>query len=317
MGFVWRTTWRRLSFAVSRAPHVRCALHQLHGSSAISKWPARFIAEPSNATQRAHGRCHTFTFDMGDPLSRTALDGTGESHTTAPGRISNVSPLPDEQLLTAPLHKEHVPGRLIENLCLDVLDWALESHPHLINDSDLRPISARVMREMTAWRKLRTEKHQWFSVRFIGESLRFAVGSFEGPPNSPYEGGVFHILFCLSSQYPQKPPGCLMFTQIWHPNISARGEICMDALEHRWSPNWTLDSLSVAIASLLDEPNMEEVLVREIAHTHVRDPFAYERIARTYTQRFAHEVSPTFESVDRFVEMCTRLLNTSSGRQGM
>ena len=41
-----------------------------------------------------------------------------------------------------------------------------------------------------------------------------------GPPDTPYEGGIFLIDIKIPETYPFNPPKMRFITKIWHPNIS-------------------------------------------------------------------------------------------------
>jgi len=54
------------------------------------------------------------------------------------------------------------------------------------------------------------------------ESLTNLLGSFRGPPGTPYEGGTYEIAIQIPEDYPFKPPKMSFNTKVWHPNISSQ-----------------------------------------------------------------------------------------------
>lgn len=71
-----------------------------------------------------------------------------------------------------------------------------------------------------------------------------------GPIGTPFEGGEFRCKLVLSPQFPQVPPKGIpnsiisvgyFMTKIFHPNISEKGEICVNTLKKDWNPQqWSI-----------------------------------------------------------------------------
>ena len=63
-----------------------------------------------------------------------------------------------------------------------------------------------------------------------GEDLFCWQATIMGPPDSPYQGGVFFLTIHFPTDYPFKPPKVAFTTKIYHPNINTNGSICLDIL---------------------------------------------------------------------------------------
>jgi ubiquitin-conjugating enzyme E2 S len=62
-----------------------------------------------------------------------------------------------------------------------------------------------------------------------------------GPKGTPYEGGVFRVKIVVGSEFPQIAPKGFCITKIYHPNVSEKGEICVNTLKKDWNPKeWSL-----------------------------------------------------------------------------
>ena len=70
-----------------------------------------------------------------------------------------------------------------------------------------------------------------------------------GPVDTPYAGGVFRCKLVIESDFPNNPPkGSFLasslgyfLNKIFHPNVSEKGEICVNTLKKDWNPQaWSL-----------------------------------------------------------------------------
>jgi len=111
--------------------------------------------------------------------------------------------------------------------------------------------------------------------------------TIEGPKETPYDGGLFFLKLRFPVDYPYKPPTVTFSTKVFHPNIKANGQICLDILKHEWSPALTAGRVLLSISSLLAEPNPADPLVPEIAQLLLRDRPAFDAKAREWTIKFA------------------------------
>ena len=108
-----------------------------------------------------------------------------------------------------------------------------------------------------------------------------------GPPDSPYEGGIFNLDIHFPMNYPFKPPKCNFTTKIYHPNINSAGSICVDILKDNWSPALTLSKVLLSICSLLTDPNPDDPLEPTIAKEYINNRSLFINTAKTWTMMYA------------------------------
>ncbi len=78
---------------------------------------------------------------------------------------------------------------------------------------------------------------------------------FHRPDDTPWEGGTFKLTLEFTEDYPNKPPKVVFVTKMFHPNIYANGQICLDILQNQWSPIYDIAAILTSIQSLLTDPN--------------------------------------------------------------
>ena len=76
-----------------------------------------------------------------------------------------------------------------------------------------------------------------------------------GPADTPFEDGEFKLTMEFTEDYPFKPPNVRFVSKMFHPNVYGDGRICVDILQHEWSPFQNVSSILISIQSLLDDPN--------------------------------------------------------------
>lgn len=55
---------------------------------------------------------------------------------------------------------------------------------------------------------------------------------------------------------------------MFHPNVYALGELCLDILQNRWSPTYDVSSILTSIQSLLNDPNISSPANVEAANLY-------------------------------------------------
>ena len=127
----------------------------------------------------------------------------------------------------------------------------------------------------------------------------------EGPKDTPYEGGMFRVKLFIPSEFPQIAPKGFFITKIFHPNISEKGEICVNTLKKDWNPRqWSLYNLFEVIKCLLIVPFPQSSLNEEAGKIFMENYQEYFNIAKIYTKIHATKnVQNKQENIEKDVEM--------------
>ena len=185
----------------------------------------------------------------------------------------------------------------------DEMVWQEKGPRLLMKANNGGSVARRVFLEL---RSIKAAKIPFLSARALGDSMDKILASIEGPPDTPYEGGIFWLQVHYQTADISRPPVLQLLTRVYHPNIDCLGNICAD-YQDWWgdaylkefmtkghvnpsSASWfstksCLGSILTAICGLLASPNVEDPLVPEIAETYVREYERYCEIARAYTRK--------------------------------
>ncbi|KAG0057021.1 hypothetical protein BGZ83_002259 [Gryganskiella cystojenkinii] len=114
------------------------------------------------------------------------------------------------------------------------------------------------------------------------------MSRFPGPPDTPYEGGMYQVDIQLTDVYPFQPPKVKFDTKIYHPNISSQtGAICLDILKQHWSPVMTLSSTLLSVQSMLCSPEPSDPQDAQVASQYMNNHAAFVETARFWTECYA------------------------------
>lgn len=124
-----------------------------------------------------------------------------------------------------------------------------------------------------------------------------------GPADTPFEDGTFRLVMHFEEQYPNKPPAVKFISQMFHPNVYATGELCLDILQNRWSPTYDVAAVLTSIqryvtisnkgihadlGSLLNDPNTS-------SPANVEASNLYKDNRREYTKRVRESVEKSWD----------------------
>jgi ubiquitin-conjugating enzyme E2 S len=155
----------------------------------------------------------------------------------------------------------------------------------------LRPdVARRLMNEVKKFQKVELGG---ITVRPNSDDLTEFHATIQGPENTPFEGGEFHLKLEIGDEFPQKPPKGYFLTKIFHPNVQFdTGAICVSTLSNDWTEDMGLDHLLLTIRCLLIEPNAESALNEEAGRLLLEDYGDYCARARLITQVHAMAARP-------------------------
>jgi ubiquitin-protein ligase len=99
--------------------------------------------------------------------------------------------------------------------------------------------------------------------------------------------GQTHVMQLLTYydrkvNYPITPPDLKFVSKIMHPNVAGSGYICLDILQHNWSPQYTIEKIIISIILLLEEPNPSSPLNIDAARLYEKCTKLYNIMKRPY-----------------------------------
>ncbi|CAK7265772.1 Ubiquitin-conjugating enzyme E2 1 [Sporothrix epigloea] len=119
-------------------------------------------------------------------------------------------------------------------------------------------------------------------------NLMHLKGSFPGPPDTAYAGGVYTLDIQIPDMYPFKAPAIKFETKIWHPNVSSQtGAICLDTLSTGWSPVNTIKTALLSLRLLLICPNPSDPQDAQVAKMMTDEPEFFKIVAHDWAVRYA------------------------------
>ncbi|KAI1265641.1 ubiquitin-conjugating enzyme E2 2 [Xylariaceae sp. FL1019] len=143
----------------------------------------------------------------------------------------------------------------------------------------------RLMRD---FKRMQTDPPAGVSASPVPDNVMTWNAVIIGPAETPFEDGTFRLVMHFEEQYPNKPPAVKFISQMFHPNVYATGELCLDILQNRWSPTYDVAAVLTSIQSLLNDPNTG-------SPANVEASNLYKDNRREYTKRVRETVEKSWE----------------------
>ncbi|KAJ3338395.1 Ubiquitin-conjugating enzyme E2 2 [Gonapodya sp. JEL0774] len=146
--------------------------------------------------------------------------------------------------------------------------------------TDLSGATEPLKRLMRDFKKLSTDPPVGVSGAPTQDNVLLWNAVIFGPEETPFEDGTFKLVLQFDESYPTKPPHVRFVTKMFHPNVYANGDLCLDILQNRWSPTYDVAAILTSIQSLLHDPNPASPANAEAARLFVENRKDYNRRVR-------------------------------------
>lgn len=141
-------------------------------------------------------------------------------------------------------------------------------------------VLASVMKDLKGLRK---SPPDGIKVSINEANVADIQAEIEGPTGTPFANGKFKLKLVLGADYPRVPPKGYFITNIFHPNVSKGGDICVNTLKQDWNPGHGIRHILMVIRCLLIEPFPESALNDEASKLLLEDYEEYARRAKLMT----------------------------------
>merc|ERR1712018_840735 len=156
------------------------------------------------------------------------------------------------------------------------------------NVENLNPQLMRILAKEV--QSLKQEPLEGIQVILDDKDITSVEAIIDGPADTPYFLGKFRVKLTIQKDFPQSPPLGFFLTKIFHPNVSSRGEICVNTLKKDWKSDLGLKHVLLTIKCLLIVPNPESALNEEAGKLLLERYDDYCARAKLYTEIHAKAV---------------------------
>jgi ubiquitin-conjugating enzyme E2 S len=154
-------------------------------------------------------------------------------------------------------------------------------------------IIRRLVKELT---ELQNDSCEGIKVNMNFTDVTDIQATIDGPAGTPYHGGAFKVKLALSKDFPASPPKAYFLTKIFHPNVAANGEICVNTLKKDWKSDLGIKHILLTIKCLLIVPNAESALNDEAGKLLLERYDDYSSRAKIFTEIHAQPIKSSNEN---------------------
>ncbi|CAL5970436.1 Ubiquitin-conjugating_enzyme E2 [Hexamita inflata] len=158
-------------------------------------------------------------------------------------------------------------------------------------------------RLMTDFKNLVSSQPKSFMASPFKDNIKRWAAVILGPEDTAWTGAALCLSIDFSADYPTRPPTFKFLTKIFHPNVYATGDICLDILKEKWSPAYDVCSVLVSIQNLLTDPNPQSPANAEAANLYVRDRNGFDLRVQKVAEESWDQIEP-----GPYVELLDKLL---------
>jgi ubiquitin-protein ligase len=131
-------------------------------------------------------------------------------------------------------------------------------------------------RILTEFKSLKSEADSLkMTVSCSEETLNHWTATITGATETPYDGLIYKLQIEFPSNYPFSPPKIKFTNGMFHPNVDAAGDICLDILKDKWTPVLNVTKALLSILAIMAEPNPSSALNMEAATLYTSNMTEY------------------------------------------